>query len=294
MHRFFFAACAAAWLAAPLTVSAQEATSANEIDCHVKAIDEVPVPASESGILVGVEVTEGQTIDEDQLVAQIDDREAVMAKSVAMYQYLAAKKQAENPISIEAAVKSQEVSKAELDKAMRANDKISGSFSDIDVRRLKLTYERNGLQIELAKFENAVAAAEALARLEQYKQAEAMIERRKLLSPHPGMVIEVFKHKGDWVNAGDPIAHLVRMDKLRVQGRVSWKAHHWKDLKDRAVEITVDLPGGQTEVVNATIGFASAYVEGDGAYRVWADVPNRRVGQGWLMGPGLTATMRLR
>ena len=263
------------------------------IDCHVRAIVEVNVAAEEAGKLVMLAVEEGDTVNEDSVIAQIDDRDAVMSRAVAMYQYKAAKKQAENSISIEAAIKSQEVSKAELDKALASNEKVKGSFSDIDVRRLRLTYQRNGLQIDLARFENDVAAAEARARYAQFEQASAMIERRKLVAPHTGLVNEVFRHKGDWVNAGDPVVHLVRMDTLRVQGRVSAEEYNWEDLKGKPVQIVVTLAGGEPYTVDGTIGFAGEYIEPDGAFRVWADIPNERQGNSWKMGPGLEAKMKL-
>ena len=47
-------------------------------------------------------------------------------------------------------------------------------------------------------------------------------------------------------------------------------------------------------MVNGQIGFASQVVEDDGAFRVWAEIENTQVGNDWLMGPGLAATMQLR
>ena len=262
--------------------------------CHIIAIDEVAVPSPEPGILVNIAVEDGDSVDDGQLLAQIDDRQAEMAKRVAEYQYRAAKKQAENPISIKAAIKSREVSKAELDEAEQANVKVQGSFSETDVRRLRLSEERAGLQIDLARFENQVAGAEALARFAQYEQAEAMIERRRITAPFSGMVMERYRHKGDFLNGGDPVVHLVHMDRLRVQGHVDASLFHWRDIVGRPVEVTVMLPGGGEEVVTAKIGFAGSSVQDDGTFRVWADIVNRRQGNSWLIGPGLRATMRLR
>lgn len=48
-------------------------------------------------------------VEEGQLIAKIDDRDAVKAKEVAEYEYKAAKKQAENEISVEAAIASEQV-----------------------------------------------------------------------------------------------------------------------------------------------------------------------------------------
>ncbi len=129
--------------------------------CYLVAIDEVRLPATDAGMLTNIAVDEGDLVEVDQLLAQIDDREAVMAKQVAQHQYQAAKKQAENEISVSAAVKQYEVSRAELDTATEANRRVEGSYSPTEVRRLNLAWERAGLQIDLARFENLVAALDA-------------------------------------------------------------------------------------------------------------------------------------
>lgn len=163
------------------------------------AIDEVKLPATEPGMLMSIEVEEGDTVEEGQLIARIDDREAKMAKNTAEYEYKAAKKQAENEISVEAAVASEEVSKAEWETAVEANKKVPGSFGTTEVRRLELTWKRSGLQIELAKYENSVAAATAWAKYAQFQQATSMVAHRELTAPHSGIVVQKLRHKGEWV-----------------------------------------------------------------------------------------------
>ena len=46
------------------------------IDCHVRAIVEVNVAAEEAGKLVMLAVEEGDTVSEDAVIAQIDDKDA--------------------------------------------------------------------------------------------------------------------------------------------------------------------------------------------------------------------------
>jgi hypothetical protein len=60
------------------------------------------------------------------------------------------------------------------------------------------------------------------------------------------------------------------------------------------VEVTVHLPGEKSHQVEGRIGFASPVVDDDGTFRVWAEIENTRDGQGWVLGPGFPATMRLR
>ncbi|MDG2382719.1 MAG: HlyD family efflux transporter periplasmic adaptor subunit [Pirellulaceae bacterium] len=261
--------------------------------CFLGAIHQVSVPATEPGMLMSIEVEAGNPVTAEQPLAQIDDREAVMARTVAKNQYFAAKKQAENQISVEAAQKAFEVAKAELDTAVEANKKVPGTFSTTEVRRLNLTWERSGLQIDLARFELVVAFLDAKAKYSQYEQSEAMIEMRKLKSPIEGLVDKVFLNRGDWVQAGTPVMKVVQMDQLRVHGRVPSRLYSWSDVLNHEVEVTVTLPGGKSEKLRSKISFASNIVEEDGSFRVHADIPNKKMDGGWLMGPGLSASMRL-
>lgn len=261
--------------------------------CFLGAIHQVNVPATEAGMLMSIEVDAGDTVTAEQPLGQIDDREAVMTRTVAKNQYYAAKKQAENQISVEAAQKAFEVAKAELDTAIEANKKVPGTFSTTEVRRLNLTWERSGLQIDLARFELIVAFLDAKAKYSQYEQSDAMIDVRKLKSPIDGVVDKVYLNRGDWVQAGTPVMKVVQMDQLRVHGRVPSRLHSWADVLNHEVEVTVSLPGGKTEQLRSKISFASNVVEEDGSFRVHADIPNTSTNGSWVMGPGLNASMRL-
>ncbi len=262
--------------------------------CYLGAINDVPLAADEVGKLVKVFVEDGDSVAAGDVVAQIDDNDAVMARDVAQYKYVGAVKQATSDVSVQAAKKAQAFARASYDLILKANERKAGAYTEIEVERAKLDWERAGLQIDLAQHEMEVARAEAWASNAQLKQAEAMIERRKLKSPFAGVVNQVVREAGEWVNAGEPVVHLVQMDRLRVHGRIDADRYDWKDIRNRPVEITVDLPGGGTHVVNSQIGFASQVVEDDGAFRVWAEVENTQVGDQWLMGPGLGATMSFR
>lgn len=282
-------------------VGAAAPSDGNVIDrCFLIAIDEGDrVPATKPGKLTSVTVEEGQTVAEGDLVAQIDDVEERRAAEVAKNQYQSAKAQAENRISVEAAVKAAEVALAELDTAKEANKKVRGTFSETEERRLKLTYERSGLQKDLAEFELIVAALDARAKYAQYEQALTMIEQRQLKAPHDGVVNKLFRHKGDWVNAGEVVMQIVRMDRLRVQGRVSAARYHWRDIQGQRVEVQVLLPGSsdaqqaETVKLSGQIAFASSVIEEDGSFRFWVDVENQQQNGAWLLGPGLEASVTL-
>jgi len=111
------------------------------------------------------------------------------------------------------------------------------------------------------------------------------------------------KKPGDWVTVGEPIMHIVGLDRVRVRGfiLVSTGVSH-DEVIDKPVTIVVDTPGGKRHTAKGVIGFASPVIEGVAAhrqFRVWADVDNEMTldpvtkRETWKIQPGSTATMTI-
>src|SRR5215471_5089796 len=73
--------------------------------CKVTLLDDVEVPAADSGILWTIHVKEGQAVESGQLLVDIDNREIMAKKAVAEGELAAATKQAESQAEIEVAEK---------------------------------------------------------------------------------------------------------------------------------------------------------------------------------------------
>ena len=43
------------------------------------------------------------------------------------------------------------------------------------------------------------------------------VARRQVTAPFPGVVVQVHKHVGDWVQPGDKLLRVIRLDRLRVE-----------------------------------------------------------------------------
>ena len=109
-----------------------------------------------------------------------------------------------------------------------------------------------------------------------------------------GIVVNVERNVGDWVNPGDAIVHVVRMDRLRVEGFVRAADYAPEEILGRDATVTVHLTRGRTERLTSKIAFASPLIETNGQYRVFADVDNVRRKGNWIIRPGLTADMEIR
>ena len=68
-------------------------------------------------------------------------------------------------------------------------------------------------------------------------------------APFKGEVVEVYKKVGEWVQPGEPIVHLVRLDRVRVKGFVYAKSASPTEVIGKPVEITVFTAGGKQHTV---------------------------------------------
>jgi multidrug efflux pump subunit AcrA (membrane-fusion protein) len=109
------------------------------------------------------------------------------------------------------------------------------------------------------------------------------------------VVVQIFPHQGEWMQPGDPLARVVRADKLRVEGYVDSSRFDPEVVRDRPVTVEVTLADDRKESFPGRIVFTSPLVESGGDYRVFAEVENRQAaGSGqWLLRAGQTARMTI-
>jgi len=263
------------------------------------------IPASEAGMLMEVPVEEGTNVEKDALVAQIDSRSTIAKQKVAEAELAAAQAQSENDAEVIVAEKAVEVSKADLDSIEEIRKKSKLAVSETEWRKNWFQWQKSVAQVKQATNEKHIAGLTANAKRAQHEAATIELDLRQARAPFKGQVVEVMKKPGDWVTVGEPIAHIVGLDRVRVKGFVEVSgpngASH-DEVIDKPVTITVDAPGGKKHTVKGIIGFASPVIDGAGTnrhFRVWADVDNEKTTDPvtkrdtWKIQPGSRATMTI-
>jgi multidrug efflux pump subunit AcrA (membrane-fusion protein) len=259
--------------------------------CQVLLINDVDVPAEEAGRLLTVNATEGDHVEKDSLVAQINDRQALLSKVAAELEYSAAQTRADDDIEVQYSIKSFELAETELNNDVEINRRQPGTVPATEIRRKQLERTRAELQIGRSKLDLKVAQMTADVQNAAVQAADDSIQRRRIIAPFSGQVLQVYRQSNEWVNIGEPVLRVVQMDRLYVDGFISGGDYNVVDIANRPVTVEIELARGRKEQFKGQVVFVNPIDQAGNRYRVRAEVENRQEKDQWLLNPGSTATM---
>jgi macrolide-specific efflux system membrane fusion protein len=232
------------------------------------------IAAREPGLLAELLVREGQTVSAGELLARLDDEAAKLAYQRAVVDLERAQKLADNDVKVRLAKKQLEIAQTEFKRAGNAAQRFSKSVTEAELDRLRLDVERTTLELEHAEFE--FDSARLMVRIQE-NEVQSAIEkarRRRITSPLSGMVVEVRKRAGEWVEEGPVIARVIATSKLRAEGflNADQLGGNWVG---RKVRLTLRLPSLDQQRLSGTVVFVSPEVDPvSGQARMWAEIDN--------------------
>ncbi len=251
-------------------------------------------------------------------------REAEQDRNQAELSLRIAVRKAGNDVAVRHATKSRDASKADFERAVQSRKTFAASVSQQELDRLRLIVERGDLEIEKAEFDRELSELQkkiedatisehdqAIDRLmigvEQAKeqkevdaltrdlktraveQSQLQLRRRHIRSPLDGVVVEMFRQRGEWVEPGQRVLRIMRLDRLRVEGFVDSRRVRG-DLRGATVKVRVSETDGETVDVVGKVTFVSPEVDPvNHQVRVWAEVDNPE----FVLRPGLAAEMTI-
>ena len=128
----------------------------------------------------------------------------------------------------------------------RASRDTPGSITISEIEELRFRAEQAELDLEKAQHERRQDQLSADLKAKELELSQYSIDVRKFVAPINGVVVEVLRQPGEWVEPGEKVLRIVRMDRLRAEGMVHSRDLP-PDLRGAPVSITMDLPGkGET------------------------------------------------
>lgn len=211
---FFFAAVFA-------IVGTQAAVSCSQIyeskDALLQLIEVVEVPAAVSGKLTEVSVQVGSKVEVGQPLAKIDDRLARLQLEAAESELGIARRQSTSRVEINFAEKSLAVSMADLRRAEKSNKSFKNVVPPQEMDRLRLVVEQSTAEIEKLTFDKEVLRLNVALKETTKRQRALEVERHQIRADIKGLITEVKKEQGEWVDASQPVFKIVRTDRLRIE-----------------------------------------------------------------------------
>lgn len=281
----------------PSVVAAQAPapTSPGDISvprCLVTLIDEVNVPAQETGVLRKIPVERGKYVPMGGLLAQIDDSVPSKQHEIASRKLDKATEQATNDVDIKYAAKAAEVSQAEYDMMRAANEGVKGTVAPITIRKAKLQWEKAILQAEQADMNFKVAGLTAKEAKAEMEAAQIVIDRCQITSPIDGIVVQKYRHEGEWVRPGDPLMRVVGLKRLKLDGSLSSDKYSPSMVVGKPATVVATIPTGQVKF-EGTVVFASPEIDSNGNFDFTVEVQNRPDGDTWILFPGDVASVTI-
>lgn len=269
---------------------AREASGVLVDDCVIRYSEEIDVPAAESGILQTVLIDQNHEVSADQPLALQNTDRLLLQKRIAQLQKKAADEKLADDLELQYAQTALEEAAAELESNRSIYETTGGAVPFSMLRKLRLAVKRAELEVEREKKQRRLAQVEIDLRAADLQMLEQQSERLIIKSPLPGVVVDVYRHSGEWVTAGDPVARIARLDRLHAHCLLSVDRLPPRLCKGQPVTARW-TEQGVARSLRGRVTSVDTELLADGSYRLHAELQNVLEGDQWRLLPGTEVTM---
>jgi multidrug efflux pump subunit AcrA (membrane-fusion protein) len=255
----------------------------------VTVAEEVNVPAAQAGVLASIAVKPGNIVDRGTLVATLRDDDVRLLVDRTKTNAEIAIREFNNDLNQLYATKSTDVARAELKRAMESNVKYPKTVSQTELDRLRLLVEQGELEIKRAEHERQIAGLTSQIRQNEHQTALDELALRQIVAPLQGMIVEVYQRTGQWVQPGDAVVRIIRLDRLRVEGFLPATVGKLSLVGKPASVISRQDDGRSIELPGEVV-FVSPEIDPINAQvRIWIEIDNSQL----QLQPGMTAAVKV-
>ncbi|MDA1017309.1 MAG: HlyD family efflux transporter periplasmic adaptor subunit [Planctomycetota bacterium] len=261
--------------------------------CLVSIIDQVEVPAEVGGVISSISVRSGFIVKQGQSLARLDGRRTMLQREIATIKQRQAKAVADSDVDVRDAESAAQSASQALQAAQDANQRNAGAVSVAEMRRQQSEADRARFAVERAKQNQRLARLAMENSSAELRAIELELAMRDIKASMSGVVVDVYKHAGEWTSPGEPVAKIVGLQRLLIEGYVDAAKVGPHQVAKKPVQVTATLDNKRVEQFAGQIVFVNPTVETHGKYRVWAEVRNRQDKDNWLLRPGLIVEMSI-
>ncbi len=280
-----------------------DASGVDVQDCVVRFAEEVEVPALATGHVAEVFVTINQNVAANARLVRLNNGLLLDQRLLHELRIKQAKTQSGNKSELKYAELAKAEAEAELDASRAIHNDFGGAVATGQLRRLQLAVKRGELEIDQAikrqeEAEIAVDLAEA-----ELSLLDDQLRNLHAEAPLAGVVLEVHKRVGEWVQTGETVATIARMDRLHIHALLDSATIGPEHCAGLPVSVHwTDRASNEARSVRGRVLSVDPYVMPGGRYRLHAEVVNEAMSpanaamssaQVWKLLPGAEVSMRV-
>lgn len=260
----------------------------------VTLVEKCNVSAQEAGRLDLLGVTAGTAVTTGETVGRLNSDIVKNQLSLARLKLESAKRRAQSDISTRLAATVLSVAEDAYQRSLGTFQEVPGSISRTELNQQKLILDQAKLEKEQAAHNQGLARIAVEEKEKELEQAELRVKRREITAPFGGLVVEVFCDLGGWIEPGDPVVRLIRLDRLRVEGFIDGRKFGRSFLGSKAIlKVAVqDNENDNERLVKfpGIVTFVSPEIHPvSGRAKILVEIENREL----LLQPGLTGRLFL-
>ena len=280
-----------------VTGSASAAEGIEVHDCAVRFAAEVDVPALATGQVAEVNVAPNDTIQLGSPIGRLDGRSLLIRRRAAQLQYDNAKTDSEDDVEVQYAIVAKAEAEAELDLSRSIQRDARGAVPLTRMRQLRLAVERGQLEVAQAKRRLKRAEVEAGLREADLAVIDDQLRNLHVESPIGGVVLDIDRETGEWIEKGETLATIGRIDRLHVHALLSSQEIAPAQCHGLSVSVHwVDPSDGKEKSLRGKVLSVDPQMLPGGRYRLHAEIVNRPVdtdAKQWQLRPGTEVRMKV-
>lgn len=270
-------------------IEAAEPAELGPFDVVIAEIDEIEVPAQELGLIRELRVKLGDIVEQDQTLGRVDDSAVRLDRERIATELKIATHRWENDLAEQLAEKALGVADAELARAKQSNVGVPNTVSQTEIDRLQFGRDRAALEVKQAGLNRHQAALTVEQKQQELAIADLAIQRREIRAPSPGLVVEVLRVAGEWVEPGETVVRILNTQRVHAEAMVAAQ-EVGADVAGRRVNVVVAREGQPPLRFEGTVNFVDPQINVvSGECRISAEIenPERR------LRPGQRASMTI-
>ena len=248
-------------------------------------LDRVTVSSSVDGVIKTISGRVGSPILKDKLLVQLDTDRRTMELKVKKNEHQALKIKSKNDSRAKTGEAREASARFNLEKLREVTHRVRVPALEIARAESQLeeaTQERLGARQEMSQFE-----FEALASYDDAQLLEFDLAKSSINSQYEGIISRIEKRVGEFVQAGEAIVEVYRMDRLMGVVLINQEQLPPESAIGVGGQLTIEHDG-ETLTRDISIVRILPRLDIDGKYRAFIELDNEKSPAGnWLLLPGM-------